>query len=80
MTWALYEQGKKFTSGDYLTAVEKIQGISRDVARFFMDYDIFMTPTLGEPPLLIGEMDATADPYVQQFIHGRADGPIESVR
>ena len=26
-----------------------------------MDYDIFMTPTLGEPPLLIGEMDATAD-------------------
>jgi phospholipid/cholesterol/gamma-HCH transport system ATP-binding protein len=26
------------------------------------------------------EMDATPDPYVQQFIHGRADGPIESVR
>jgi phospholipid/cholesterol/gamma-HCH transport system ATP-binding protein len=28
----------------------------------------------------VGEMDATADPYVQQFIHGRADGPIASVR
>jgi phospholipid/cholesterol/gamma-HCH transport system ATP-binding protein len=28
----------------------------------------------------IAEMDATADPYVQQFIHGRAEGPIESVR
>lgn len=28
----------------------------------------------------ISEMDATSDPYVQQFIHGRADGPIESVR
>jgi phospholipid/cholesterol/gamma-HCH transport system ATP-binding protein len=28
----------------------------------------------------VSEMDATADPYVQQFIHGRADGPIESVR
>ncbi len=28
----------------------------------------------------VGEMDATSDPYVQQFIHGRADGPIESVR
>ena len=26
------------------------------------------------------EMDATSDPYVQQFIQGRADGPIESVR
>ena len=28
----------------------------------------------------VAEMDATPDPYVQQFIHGRADGPIESVR
>jgi len=28
----------------------------------------------------VSEMDATPDPYVQQFIHGRAEGPIESVR
>ncbi|MCV2863805.1 ABC transporter ATP-binding protein [Albidovulum sediminicola] len=28
----------------------------------------------------IAEMDTTADPYVQQFIHGRAEGPIEAVR
>jgi len=28
----------------------------------------------------VGEMDATSDPYVQQFIHGRAEGPIAAVR
>jgi phospholipid/cholesterol/gamma-HCH transport system ATP-binding protein len=28
----------------------------------------------------VADMDATEDPYVQQFIHGRAVGPIESVR
>ncbi|MCJ8138952.1 ABC transporter ATP-binding protein [Falsirhodobacter halotolerans] len=28
----------------------------------------------------IADLDATDDPYVQQFIHGRAEGPIESVR
>ena len=28
----------------------------------------------------IAEMDSARDPYLQQFIHGRADGPIESVR
>lgn len=28
----------------------------------------------------IAEMDSTPDPYVQQFIHGRAEGPIEAVR
>ena len=28
----------------------------------------------------VAEMDATPDPYVQQFIHGRATGPIEAIR
>lgn len=28
----------------------------------------------------VAEMDAATDPYLQQFIHGRSDGPIESVR
>jgi phospholipid/cholesterol/gamma-HCH transport system ATP-binding protein len=28
----------------------------------------------------VGEMDATPDPYVQQFICGRAEGPIAAVR
>lgn len=28
----------------------------------------------------IAEMDETPDPYVQQFIHGRAEGPIAALR
>ncbi|WP_151720422.1 ABC transporter ATP-binding protein [Gemmobacter serpentinus] len=28
----------------------------------------------------VSELDETPDPYVQQFIHGRAEGPIESLR
>jgi len=28
----------------------------------------------------VGELDATPDPYVQQFIHGRAEGPIAAIR
>ncbi len=28
----------------------------------------------------VADMDAAPDPYLQQFIHGRAEGPIESVR
>jgi phospholipid/cholesterol/gamma-HCH transport system ATP-binding protein len=28
----------------------------------------------------VGDMDAAADPYLQQFINGRAEGPIEAVR
>jgi len=28
----------------------------------------------------VGQMDASGDPYLDQFIHGRATGPIEAVR
>ena len=28
----------------------------------------------------VAEMDGASDPYLQQFIHGRAEGPIEAVR
>ena len=28
----------------------------------------------------VGEMDASGDPYLDQFIHGRTEGPIEAVR
>ena len=28
----------------------------------------------------VAEMDRAGDPYLQQFIHGRAEGPIEAVR
>jgi phospholipid/cholesterol/gamma-HCH transport system ATP-binding protein len=29
---------------------------------------------------LVGDMDASGDPYVDQFIHGRATGPIAALR
>ncbi len=28
----------------------------------------------------VADMDHAGDPYLEQFIHGRADGPIEAVR
>ncbi|KIC33390.1 ABC transporter ATP-binding protein [Leisingera sp. ANG-S5] len=28
----------------------------------------------------VSQMDASGDPYMEQFIHGRAEGPIEAVR
>ena len=27
----------------------------------------------------VGELNTTSDPYIQQFIHGRAEGPIEAI-
>ena len=61
ITWGLYEMGKKISGADYLFALQTIQRIARDIARFFLDYDILMTPTLGEPPVELGTFDSPPD-------------------
>ena len=57
-TWALYEMGKRRTAVEYMRAVQVLQSASRQVARFFERYDVWLTPTLAEPPLPLGSFDS----------------------
>jgi amidase len=58
LTWAIYETGREFSASDYLMALRTLQSVSRDMCRFFMDYDVLLTPVLAEPPLDLGTFDA----------------------
>jgi amidase len=58
-TWALYEAGRQRLAFDYILGVQDLQRLSRDIARFFLDYDLWLTPTLAEPPLPLGSFDPT---------------------
>jgi amidase len=58
ITWALHEMGTQVSAGAYLLALEDLQRIARDVARFFTTYDVWLTPVLAEPPLPLGALDA----------------------
>lgn len=60
-TWVLYEIGRKHLASDYLLAVQALQAISRQVARFFRRYDIWITPTLAEPPVPLGSFEPTEE-------------------
>jgi amidase len=60
-TWVLYEMGKRRGASEYLMALQVLQMVSRDVARFFVDHDIWLTPTLALPPLPLGSFDPTPD-------------------
>jgi amidase len=60
-TWALYQMGQKQSGASYMTALTWIQAASREVARFMLDYDVWLTPTLGEPPLPLGTFDSPAE-------------------
>jgi len=65
VTWALYQEGKQISASDYLRAVTILQRISRDIARFFVDYDVLLTPTLSQPPLPLGAFDPTPENPLQ---------------
>jgi amidase len=57
LTWALAEQGRVVTGSAYLRAVGVLQVIARQIARFFLNYDVWLTPTVAEPPLPLGSFD-----------------------
>jgi amidase len=62
-TWALAEQGRKHTAGDYLRAVEQAQASTRRIAAWWADdgFDLLLTPTCAEPPPRLGSFDAPPD-------------------
>jgi len=65
MTWALYERGLTYTGGDYLNAIQGLQRASRRAAAWGRDFDLWLTPTLGEPPVPLGTFDPAPDnPWV----------------
>jgi amidase len=67
LTWALYEMGHRTTGPAYLLSQTILQQITRQVARFMEKYDIWLTPTLAEPPVPLGTFDATPDNPMQGF-------------
>jgi amidase len=68
LTWALYEMGQAVSAVNYIFATQYLQRMSRVLAKFFSQYDAYLTPTLATPPPLLGSFVAPADnPLVSLF-------------
>ncbi|MEM9498647.1 MAG: amidase family protein [Pseudomonadota bacterium] len=52
------------SGSDYLDAVETVHSYGRQMAAFFEDYDILLTPTLAEPPAAVGRFAHHTDDYL----------------
>jgi amidase len=76
LTWAMYELGRQYPASDYILAVQTIQMLARDVARFFSEYDIVLTPTLAEPPVPLGAFDSTPENPLAGFERAAAFAPF----
>jgi amidase len=62
--WAYRNRAMTISGPEYLTAVEDMQRTSRDIAGFFTDYDMWLTPTIGQPPVPLGTFAfSEGDPF-----------------
>jgi amidase len=58
-TYAVALLGRALRASDYANASRLLQATSREVGRFFQEYDVLLTPTLSQPPIAIGELRPT---------------------
>lgn len=56
-TWTLGLLGKSFSAGDFVTALRVWDKASRQMGRFFLKYDLYLTPATAFPAPKIGELD-----------------------
>jgi amidase len=61
---ALLEKARETPSIAYMGAIAQLQALARGLVAFWADYDVLLTPALGERPLPIGEC------------HGMGDDPL----
>ena len=56
-TLGLYEAGKRVGASEYLQAKMMFNQVARAAAKFHRTYDLWLTATLGAPPLKLGTLD-----------------------
>ena len=60
--WAFSERGRSLSATDYLLAIQDVQSEVRNYSRFFELFDLWLTPTLGQPPVPLGTLNYKGDP------------------
>ena len=64
-TWLLAQIGWATTAAEYVASEGVMHQACRSVASFFDDHDMFLTPTVAEPPLEIGALELTGSERTQ---------------
>jgi amidase len=57
LTLAFYEVGKRVSGSQYVQAKMRLNQLSRGMAKFHQNYDLWLTPTLASPPWKNGMLD-----------------------
>jgi amidase len=79
LTWALTEMGRRLNAGDYLLAWQELQRATRQLAPYFGQHDVWLTPVLAEPPLPLGSFDGPDDNPIFGLQRSAAYAPFTAI-
>jgi len=79
LTWAIYQLVQQYSALDYLHAITLLQRVTRDIGHFFIDYDVWLTPTLAEPPVPLGTFDSPPDNPMKGFVRAVEYCPFPAI-
>jgi len=71
-TWVLAERGRRLPATRLLEVLELFTATARRAAPFFEQFDLWLTPTLAQPPLPHGTI-YTDDPNADRYLNGMID-------
>jgi amidase len=79
LTWGLYQMGRQQSASAYLLSLSFLQRVAREVARFFLKYDVWLTPTLSEPPVPLGTFDSPPEDPLKGLRRAEAFVPFTPI-
>lgn len=72
-TWLSGQMGRVFTGADYAIALRRLQAEARRLVHRLGDYDLVLTPTLGQPPVKLGALKPSGPEAVVQDLVKKAN-------
>ena len=63
VAWALRRRGRRTSADEYLLAMQDVQRGVREISAFYDEHDIWLTTTLGQPPVPLGTLAYARDPF-----------------
>jgi amidase len=62
ITWFLADHGRTVGGVEFMNALNDMQRVCREIAQWWDEYDLLLTPTLGEPPVELGVLADAEEP------------------
>ena len=75
----LWQQARETNAVDYLRAVRRLNTVTRQFAAFFVDHDIWLTPTMAAPPPALGHLHADVEDVPEFFRRLWTFNPLNTI-